>query len=161
MLHIYEYVNHRIPVRVNTNVWKNNHDTLQSLTVWLKKLQRCSDTIRVSNLIFKDSFSVNPKNNEIAKKMIPSEDFYNKLFDDLINYYSEWLSLIHNPSALGFVDYTMIPTKSAIIVNRNIDSKVAEQVCENDLENIKVNTVKCLVNGKLSLSWNTDNIIQL
>lgn len=161
MKEIYKIVDHRIPVRVNTNIWKNNHDTLGNLITWLTDLQDCSDTIRVSNLIFKDSFSVNPKNNEIAKEMIPSENFYNELFDNLIEYYSERLTLIHNPSALGFVDYTMIPTKSAIIVNRNIDSKVAEQVCENDLKNVKVNTIKCLVNGELSLSWNNDNIIYL
>ena len=63
------------------------------------------------------------------------------------------------PTALGFVDYTMIPTKSAIIVNRNIDSKVSEQICEN--EEAKVNTIKCLVSGNLSLSWNEDNKIEL
>ena len=51
------------------------------------------------------------------------------------------------------------PTKSAIIVNRNIDSKVAEQICEN--EESKVNTIKWLVSGNLSLSWNEGNKIEL
>ena len=88
-----------------------------------------------------------------------SDEEYNKLFDGLIEYYSKKMSCINNPTALGFVDYTMIPTKSAIIVNRNIDSKVSEQTCEN--EEAKVNTIKCLVSGNLSLSWNEGNKIEL
>ena len=43
-----------------------------------------------------------------------SDEEYNKLFDGLIKHYSKKMSCINNPTALGFVDYTMIPTKSAI-----------------------------------------------
>ena len=158
---IYDVVNHRIPVRVNTNVWKGNHDTLYSLDSWLFELQSCSDTIRVSNLIHKDSFSVNPKNSDDALERIHTDEYYNELFDSLIEKYARRMSLIHNHTALGFVDYTLIPTKSAIIINRNIDSKVSEQVCENDLSHLKVNTIKCLVTGDLSLSWNANNIVNI
>ena len=38
---------------------------------------------------------------------------------------------------------------------------VSEQVCENDIENRQINTFKCLVNGEISLSWNTNNVIEL
>lgn len=162
MRHIYETakrVNPNVPVRINTNVWKGNHDTLDGLIDWLTLLQPMSDTIRVSNLIKKDGFSVNSENNEQTFDMMHTDEYYNELFDGVINHYAKNYSLINNPSALGFVDYTMIPTKSAIIINRNIDSKVAEQVCEN--EETKINTVKCLINGELSLSWNTNNIFTL
>jgi hypothetical protein len=53
----------------------------------------------------------------------------------------------------------MIPLRSVVIINRNIDSKVSEQVCEN--EDKQINTFKCLVSGEISLSWNEDNIIYL
>ena len=107
------------------------------------------------------SFSVNPKNSDDALERIHTDEYYNELFDSLIEKYARRMSLIHNHTALGFVDYTLIPTKSAIIINRNIDSKVSEQVCENDLSHLKVNTIKCLVTGDLSLSWNTNNIVNI
>ena len=66
-------------VRVNTNVWRSNHDTVKSLVCWLKKFQNCSDSIRVSNIIVKDGFSVNPENNEETYKMKISDEEYNKL----------------------------------------------------------------------------------
>lgn len=162
MQQIYNWVkatNDKVPVRVNTNVWKGNHDTLESLVDWLNALQCMSNTIRVSNIIKKDDFSVNPGNDEKTFEMMHTDEYYNQLFDQLISYYGENYSLINNPTALGFVDYTLIPTKSAIIINRNIDSAVSKQVCEN--EEVRVNTVKLLVNGELSLSWNTGNIIKL
>jgi molybdenum cofactor biosynthesis enzyme MoaA len=149
----------KIPVRINTNVWKGNHDKCETLVDWLNTLQYMSDTIRVSNIIKKDDFSVNPENNDKTFDMMHTNDYYNQLFDELIDYYSQQYSLINNSTALGFVDYTMVPMKSAIIINRNIDSKVSKQVCEN--EEAKVNTVKLLVSGDLSLSWNTHNLINL
>lgn len=68
-----------VMVRVNTNVWRGNHDTVKSLVRWLKKFQNCSDSIRVSNIIVKDGFSVNPENNEETYKMKMSGEEYNKL----------------------------------------------------------------------------------
>lgn len=149
-----------VKIRVNTNVWKGNHDTLESLNEWIQRLQGNCDSIRVSNIILKDSFSVNSINNTESINLIHTDEYYNQLFDDLINYYSDKMTCIDNPNSLGFVDYTLIPIKSMVIVNRNINSKVSQQIiCEN--EDKKINTIKCLVNGELSLSWNTNNIIKL
>ena len=78
-------------------------------------------------------------------------------FKDHINI--EAAAIIENKDTLGFVRYLLIPTKCPIIINWNLESKVAEQVCENDIVNRKINTFKCLVNGDISLSWNTNNII--
>lgn len=146
-------------IRINTNVYRNNHDTLSSLIGWIDKLLNCSDSIRISNLIYKDSFSVNTINNLAVRNIMMSDCEYNKLFDDFIEFYAKYLTCIDNQTTLGFVDYTMIPLKSAVMVNRNIDSKVSEQVCEN--EDKVINTFKCLVNGDISLSWNENNIITL
>ena len=159
---VYKYIkefNPGIKVRVNTNVYKDNHDNLFSLTEWIKTLQGKCDTIRVSNIISKDSFSVNTMNDKSGLDMIKTDEEYNKLFDDLIEFYEKNMSCIENKNALGFVDYTLIPLKSAVVVNRNIDSKVSKQVCENS--DTAINTIKCLVTGDLSLSWNVNNIIHL
>lgn len=66
-----------------------------------------------------------------------------------------------NPKALGFVRYYLIPSKVPVILNWNIGSTVSDQVCENDVEHKQINTFKCLVNGEISLSWNTNNVLKL
>ena len=145
-----------IKLRVNTNIWRGNHDTIPSFMEFYETLFGACDEIRVSNLIPKDSFSVNPSNNDVAAKMILSDDEYNAFFAELC-YQFNHLTLIDNKETLGFVRYILIPNTLPIIVNWNIGSKVAEQVCENDIANRKINTFKCLVSGNISLSWNEGN----
>ena len=43
----------------------------------------------------------------------------------------------------------------------NIGSKVSEQICENDIQNRKIHTFKCLVTGDISLSWNLGGKIEV
>lgn len=146
-------------MRINTNVWKGNNDNLRDLSVFLGLLQSYCDEIRVSNLIKKDNFSVNEINLPDAEKMYLQDWEYWDLFTELIKYYERGFTVIYNPAALGFVDYFLIPTKTPIIINRNINSRVSEQICENDLGKNRIHTIKCLVTGDLSLSWNLNNKI--
>ena len=148
-------------MRINTNVWKGNHDRLYLLSNFLQLISNYCDEIRVSNIIRKDNFSVNSNAVDEANSMYMKDSEYEKLFISLIKQYETKYSIIHNPEALGFVNYYLIPTKVPITVNWNIDSKVSEQVCENNLGDNKIHTVKCLVTGDLSLSWNTNNIIRI
>ena len=146
-----------IKLRINTNIWRGNHDTVSEFLDFYQTITDKCDEVRVSNIIPKDTFSVNPKNDEKAAQMILPDFVYNKFFQDLCDYYSQNRTLIENKDTLGFVRYILIPTKCPIIVNWNIGSKVAEQVCENDIANRKINTFKCLVSGNISLSWNEGN----
>lgn len=119
------------------------------------------DEVRVSNIIPKDSFSVNPVNRK-DNDLILSDDEYIEIFNDVIDHYKhKGYAIFENPKTLGFVRYLLIPTERPIIINWNIGSTVSEQVCENDIENRQVNTFKCLVNGEISLSWNTNNVLKL
>ena len=146
-----------IKLRVNTNIWRGNHDTVNSFIMFYNDyLENACDEVRVSNIIPKDSFSVNPQNNDEASRMILSDEEYNEFFTKLCDSFSN-LTLIENPMTLGFVRYILIPTKTPIIVNWNIGSKVSEQICENDIKHRKINTFKCLVSGNISLSWNESN----
>lgn len=151
----------RPKIRINTNVYRGNHDNHYRLIEFLMKASPVCDEFRVSNLIEKDSFSVNTVQNDNSR--ILSKDEYKELFQAVIDYYQdvEELSVIYNPKALGFVEYYLIPTRKPIIINWNLDSEVADQICENDLENRKVHTFKCLVNGEISLSWNTGNVLKI
>lgn len=148
-------------MRINTNVWKGNHDNFDEIIAWLNHISICCDEIRLSNIIHKDDFSVNPKAVSEAEEMYMTDSEYEKLFNDILEYYDKKYTIIHNPEALGFVHYYLIPLPVPVIINWNIDSKVSEQVCENDINNKKIHTVKCLVSGDISLSWNLSNKIDL
>lgn len=149
--------NNNIKIRINVNIWKGNNDTLVSLLKMIKSLN-FADEMRISNLIYKDNFSVNTSNNKIKEHLILSDEKYIYLFNQLINYYSKKYTLINNDKTLGFVRYILIPTPTPIIINWNINSDVSKQICENN--NREINTFKCLVNGEVSLSWNTNHIIK-
>ena len=148
-------------LRINTNVWHGNHDEFNELISWLEHISLCCDEIRLSNIIHKDDFSVNPNPVDEAKTMYMEDNEYEDLFTKVIKYYEKDYTIIYNPEALGFVNYYLIPRPVPIIVNWNIDSKVSEQICENDISNKKIHTVKCLVSGDISLSWNEKNRIDL
>ena len=156
---IYEFSHgYGVKVRINTNIWRGNHDTLQSLLDFLNLISTVCDEIRVSNLIPKDSFSVNDINNDTS--LILSNEEYEDLFTKYLEFEGMNKAIFVNPKALGFVRYYLIPSKVPVILNWNIGSTVSEQVCENDTKRKEINTFKCLVNGEISLSWNTNNILK-
>lgn len=157
---IIKVFNPNCKVRVNTNVWKGNLDNFGDLITHITNVVNEVDEIRISNIIPKDSFSVNPINKKDGSELVINTIDYIRLFDKILNFYQKrGYAIFENPDTLGFVRYYLIPYISPIIFNYNFDSKVSEQVCENN--GSKINTFKCLVNGDISLSWNTKNIINL
>lgn len=145
-----------IKIRVNTNIWKGNLDTLDQILYFTREINFV-DEIRISNIIPKDSFSVNSNNKDFVGLSVGE---YNALFEKICNHYSTRLTLIENTKTLGFVRYVLIPTKCPIIINWNTSSSVSDQICENNIDTREINTFKCLVNGDISLSWNTSNTIK-
>lgn len=150
--------NPKIKIRINTNIWKGNLDTVDKFLLHYHTLEKYIDEIRVSNIIAKDDFSVNSVNKGLD--MILSDEYYNHFFKTLIDEFTNQVSPIVNDKTLGFVKYVLLPLPTPIIINWNIGSTVAEQVCENDIKNRQINTFKCLVNGEISLSWNNNNLIK-
>lgn len=152
-------VNPNIKIRINSNIYKNNLDNIDEILKHIQIISEFSDEMRISNIIPKDDFSVNNINH--ADDLILSNKQYEDLFNQLINHYADKYTIIENDKTLGFVKYLLIPAKFPIIINWNINSTVAEQICENDINNRFINTFKCLVNGEISLSWNNSNIINI
>lgn len=152
-----------VKVRVNTNIWLGNHNSLIELKRFINKLRISSvcDEIRVSNLIKKDDFSVNTVNNPRTDDLILTDEEYQDLFGRYIADEKQKYSIFLNKETLGFVRYFLIPSKVPVIINWNLGSTVSRQVCENDISQRKINTFKCLVSGDISLSWNINNIIKL
>lgn len=153
--------NWKCKVRININVYRDHNDTETKLMTITSTYASCCDEMRVSNLIYKDDFSVNTTNNPMSKNNILTDDEYRELFDTFIDRMSSRYTLIDNPLALGFVRYVLIPARTPIIINYNIGSKVSEQICENDIQNRKIHTFKCLVTGDISLSWNLGGKIEI
>jgi MoaA/NifB/PqqE/SkfB family radical SAM enzyme len=151
--------NSDIKIRMNTNIWKNNLDNLYDLIDHIENAYFV-DEIRISNLILKDSFSVNSTNKN-SNNIILTDSEYINIFNKLIDDYKDIYTIINNNNTLGFVRYVLIPCRVPIIINWNINSTVSEQVCENNYNERKINTFKCLVSGDISLSWNNNNIINL
>lgn len=142
-------------IRVNSNIYKDNLDTIDKISDHILKLSNIEiDEIRLSNLIHKDSFSVNSENK--AQDIILPIDTYFDIFNNIRWYYDQYMQ-IRNKNTLGFMNYTLIGSNPVIILNQNIDSKVSCQ-CENSNN---INIFKCLVTGDISLSWNKNNIIEL
>lgn len=150
--------NSDIKVRININIWRGNLDSLQDLLEHLSKID-FADEFRVSNIIPKDSFSVNPIN-EGESLVLPVEQYFS-IFNSLIDHYIPHYAIFENEQTLGFVRYLLIAKPSPIIINWNIGSTVSKQVCENNIETREVNTFKCLVSGDISLSWNENNAINI
>lgn len=138
------------------NIWRGNCDNLMLLNSHIYRLHFV-DEIRVSNIIPKDSFSVNDKNPN--NDLVLSNEEYENLFKVFVKQYEDRYTIFENKETLGFVRYLLIPTKVPIIINWNIGSTVSEQICENNIDERKINTFKCLVTGDISLSWNTNNVI--
>lgn len=150
-------INPCIKIRINSNIWKNNLDTIIKFIKHYNRIKEFADEIRISNIIPKNSFSVNSINK--AESLILSDEKYEEIFTSIIDNYSQLASPIVNEKTLGFVKYVLLPLKCPIIINWNVNSQVSEQVDDKDKEKRKINTFKCLVNGEISLSWNEQHII--
>lgn len=149
--------NSDVKVRINSNIWRGNLDNLLDLLSFFSRIS-FADEVRLSNIIPKDEFSVNPVNTK--NTLILSNSEYDTIFNNLIKYYENDYLIIENKETLGFVRYVLIPKPSLpIIINWNINSTVSKQVCENNKETRQINTFKCLVSGNISLSWNEKNLI--
>lgn len=154
--------NSQIKVRINTNIWNGNLDNSIGLIEFLTRITLpyiYCDEVRISNIIPKDSFSVNPINHN--NNLVLSDDRYIVLFEMMMDYFGRNCLLFENSKTLGFVKYLLIPTPVPIIINWNLDSTVSEQICENNIKSREINTFKCLVSGDISLSWNENNVINI
>ena len=69
--------NKNIKVRINTNIWRGNLDTNDLIYNHIQRLQFI-DEIRISNIIPKDSFSVNPTNT--GAELVLSNEKYESIF---------------------------------------------------------------------------------
>jgi molybdenum cofactor biosynthesis enzyme MoaA len=153
--HIYSIAKeHGVNVRVNNNVFKGNNDSVYEMNKFYSHISQCCDSVKFSPLLKTDSFSVVDEKTKWVNENILSDKDYDTLFEDLENHYSEskGISIIKNNALFGFVKNTMIPLKTPIILNWNQHGKMMDKVVNEK----KINNIKLLPNGELSLSWNRE-----
>lgn len=143
-----------IKVRINNNIFKNNNDRLSDVISFYSSLRYSIDSIKFSPLLKTDSFSVIDVKTQWVKDNILSDDAYDDLFTEIERYFSNLYntSVITNEEQFGFVKNSMIPLKVPIILNWNQHGQMMNKVVNEH----KINNLKILPNGELSLSWNRE-----
>lgn len=143
-----------VKLRINNNVWKGNSDTLLSMTELYRAVRPYVDSIKFSPLLKTDAFSVVDFKTQWVSDNILSDEEYDKLFASLEDFYAQsvGVSIITNEEQFGFVKNSMIPLKVPIILNWNQHGQMMNKVVKEN----KINNLKLLPNGELSLSWNRE-----
>lgn len=149
-IYYYAHLNN-VHLRINNNVYKGNNDTGYKMWDFYETLQPYCDSLKFSPLLKTDSFSVVNKVSEWVRENILTDERYDELWHNLEN---ECVSypILRNKETFGFVEYSMILLPKPIILNYNQSGKLREKVIKEG----KINNIKLLSNGILSLSWNKD-----
>lgn len=145
---------HGVKLRINNNVWKGNSDTIALMTDFYSTVKPYVDSVKFSPLLKTDAFSVVDFKTQWVKDNILSDEEYDKLFRNLEKFYTRLIriSLITNEEQFGFVKNSMIPLDVPIILNWNQHGQMMNKVVNEK----KINNLKLLPNGELSLSWNRE-----
>jgi molybdenum cofactor biosynthesis enzyme MoaA len=145
---------HDVKLRINNNIYKGNYETSYSLIAFYGIVKHYADSVKFSPLLKTDAFSVVDFKTEWVKQHILTDEAYDELFANLENYYADMhhLSIITNDEQFGFVKNSMIPLDVPIILNWNQHGQMMNKVVNEH----KINNLKILPNGELSLSWNRE-----
>lgn len=152
-----EMKNHSVSVRINTNIWRGNLDNLDDLFYHIVEINQIEgvSSMKFSPLLKTDNFSVCQEVNDWVNNHILSDLEYDQLFSGIIRKYEDdfGVSAIDNFNTFGFVRNTIIPMSTIIILNWNQHGQMMNKV----IHERKINNIKLLTNGELSLSWNKEN----
>lgn len=146
-----------VSVRINTNVYFNNNDTVDEITKFYSKVKPFCDSVKFSPLFNVDAFSVlNVKTTWVLDNILPDIVVEN-LFRNVEQLYARGhdLAIIENDLQFGFVKNTMIPLNVPIIMNWNFGRYTG--MMEKVTKESKINNLKLLPNNELSLSWNRED----
>jgi molybdenum cofactor biosynthesis enzyme MoaA len=143
--------NAKIQLRINCNVFRGNNDTLDSLLKFYHAVAPNCDSVKFSPLLRVDNFSVVNRVLTFVAENILSDTEYEALFKSVEESFREQ-PIIRNPLTFGFVENSMIMMDTPIILNYNHRGQMATYAAMG-----RVNNVKLLTNGNLSLSWNKDD----
>jgi hypothetical protein len=142
-----------VHLRVNTNVYKGNHDSVQGMADFFNSVRSHCDSVKFSPLLRTDAFSVVPKVNEFNRDFILPPEQYEALFDGMVDRLHDH-PLVTNARTFGFVEYKMILLATPILLNYNHRGQMLQRAVEHQ----EINNIKLLPNGNLSRSWNREEL---
>ena len=140
-----------VKLRINNNVFVGNHDTEEDMLDFYDDVKDYCDSVKFSPLLKTDSFSTVNEVTEFNRTHILSDEQYDSLWHS-VEYHFNNYPIVRNERTFGFVPYSMIVLPTPIILNFNQHGQLKEKVVQEG----KINNLKLLVTGDLSLSWNRE-----
>lgn len=142
-----------VRLRINNNVFKGNNDTFKSLMDFYAEVFPYCHSVKFSPLLKTDSFSTVNVVTKFNKENILTDQEYDNLWHEVENYLQKrGTEIVRNLETFGFVEYSMALLMTPIIFNYNQHGQLRKKIVEEG----KINNLKLLVNGELSLSWNRE-----
>ena len=143
--HIYEVLhNSKKTVRLNTNVAKNNLNTLSEMEDYIKYFKGCFDVIKFTPLMKTDMFNTDDDVLEYTHENAMDKESIKELFDSLVNKYNKNSS---NNKVFGLINYADLT-----VFDEHIILKYEQVEDMYDLDKV-IPTLKLYPNGNLSNEW--------
>ena len=144
---------YNVKIRINNNIFKGNNDTIYDILDFYEKIKDYCHSIKFSPLLKVDAFSVIDIKTKWVNEHILTDEEYDNLFDSVIRYFNyKGVQEIVNDEQFGFVKNVLLPFTTPIIFNYNQHGQMMNKVINEN----KINNLKILPNGELSLSWNRE-----
>lgn len=144
-------IRYGVKLRINNNVFKGNNNSIEKMIQFYQAVKHKCHSLKFSPLLKTDNFSTVTTVTEFNREHILPDAEYERLWQGIENNFSE-IHIIRNKETLGFVEYSMVLLPTPIILNYNHRGSMMQKVTEER----KINGVKLLPNGHLSLSWNRE-----
>jgi len=140
-----------VMLRVNNNVFVDNNDSLEEILEFYRQVRNYCHSVKFSPLLKTDSFSTVNEVTEFNRTHILSDECYDNLWHSVEEHFTEY-PLVRNKETFGFVEYSMILLPAPIILNYNQHGQLRNKIVNER----KINNIKLLTTGELSLSWNRE-----
>lgn len=142
---------YQLQFRINNNVFRGNNDTPEEMLKFYDAVKPYCNSVKFSPLLKTDSFSTVNEVTEWNRQNILSDEKYDDLWNFVENSFPG-AAVVRNKATFGFVEYSMVMLDVPIILNYNQHGQMKKKVVEEG----KINNVKLLPTGELSLSWNRE-----
>lgn len=155
LLHLSKFMDfaesNNVKIRINNNCFKGNNEHTIEIIEFYNLVKNFCHSVKFSPLLKTDSFSTVNEVTEFNNSHILTDEHYDNLWHKVERHFGEY-PIVRNKETFGFVEYSMIMLNTPIILNYNQHGRLREKVVREG----KINNIKLLVTGNLSLSWNRE-----
>ena len=140
-----------VSLRINNNCFKGNNDNLEDILDFYYKVKDHCHSVKFSPLLKTDSFSTINRVTEFNREHLLTDEHYDSLWKEVENHFSHY-PIVRNKETFGFVEYSQMLLPTPIILNYNQHGQLRNKIVKEG----KINNLKLLSTGNLSLSWNRE-----